>query len=161
MWSFEWLHMLELVKGFKPAKQCVFDMLRLAKFEELELTHTCCRKYNRKKSWQAFCKGEAAETAKDVAEVMDEEAEIIEELELHMKEIEQHLGFSSDLESVWMDGLPQLLVPREQLGTGLKSGLETRESTAHRTLMDHFRYLKTEQRNQEGPRVSLTKHLQI
>ena len=157
MWSFEWIHMLECLKGFDSTKQCVLDMLRLAKFEALELTHTCCRKYNRKGWWQAFCKGKAAEIAENVAEVMDEEAEIIEELELQMKEIEQDLGLGSDLERAWMDGLPQLLAPREQLNIYMKSRHEARGSKVSTTLMDHFRDLKPDQRIQECPRVSPTK----
>jgi ssDNA-binding Zn-finger/Zn-ribbon topoisomerase 1 len=162
MWSFDWLHLLEVVKGFESAKQCVLDMLRSAKFEETDLTCTCCRKCNRKESWQTFGKVDNTEMTNDVAKVMDE-AELIEELELQMKEIEYDLDRGSDLEMVWMDGLPQLLVPREQINPGLKSDLETQHSTANAPWMEYFQQcLKcSEQLIQDRPRVSFIKHLRI
>ena len=106
IWTFEWLHSLEVVKGFEFGKQCLLDMLRVAKFEEMGLTHTCCRKVNRRGLWQALDDDE-------VLEIMDEEKEMIADLEMQMREIEHGLG--SDLENTWMTRLSQLLRAREQI----------------------------------------------
>lgn len=40
----EWLQLLRHVQGLEHTKTILLDLARLCRFEELELTHTCCRK---------------------------------------------------------------------------------------------------------------------
>lgn len=132
IWSFEWLHLLKDVKGLESAKECVLDMLRLAKFEELNLTHTCCRKYHRKGPWHVIDEDE-------VFEIMDEEKEMIEDLELQMRKVEH--GLSSNLEEAWMMGLTQLLTARQHIDSCSGTGLETEVLPLAVEQMTHFQYL--------------------
>ena len=41
------------INGLEPAKQCLLEIIRIAKIEELELTNTCCHR-NIKSEWKRF-----------------------------------------------------------------------------------------------------------
>ena len=134
IWTLEWIHLLEDVKGYEFAKQCILDLLRVAKFEEMGLTHTCCHKRHRRGLWQALDEDE-------VIEIMDEEKEMIDDLEMQMREIEHGLG--SDLENSWMKELAQLLNIRGHLGTCPMTTIEAQIPTSDTIgVMEHFRYLQ-------------------
>jgi len=101
----EWLHLVNDIQGFHVAKSVLLDMIRLVKFESLELTHTCCRKVSSHKSglWPDL-------EADEVDEIMDEEKDLILILEKEMEDIEKAL--CQDLEEIWLQELTKLLLLR-------------------------------------------------
>jgi hypothetical protein len=112
-------------------------MLRLAKFEELELTHTCCRKSCLKgfpsTLWDLLDDDE-------IDEIMDEEKEIIQDLEFYMRRIEHDL--SPNLEEAWMKELTKLLVARNHLETSSGRHLKALEPPDNIVMMEYFQYLR-------------------
>ncbi|KAH6724452.1 hypothetical protein BKA61DRAFT_649362 [Leptodontidium sp. MPI-SDFR-AT-0119] len=101
----EWIQILQEVKGPGYATASVLRMLRLVAFEEMELTHTCCRKPlgRRKESWTTL-------DGDEVEEIMDEERELIEELEAHMRSVESVADH--DLEDLLLQELGKLVTKR-------------------------------------------------
>jgi ankyrin repeat protein len=85
IWAMEFFSLVEETRGIETAKQCLLDMLRLVKFEELELTHTCQQETFLVQSLN----GDNFIDEEDVEEILDEEKEIIETLEQEMLRIEK------------------------------------------------------------------------
>lgn len=100
IWTLEVLQTLQDVKGESFVRRCLANLIRLVKFEELELTHTCCYKTLQKGLWQKM-------DADEILEIMDEQKELIEELELQMQDVgDVHY---TNLEDAWMSQLQKLL----------------------------------------------------
>lgn len=101
----EWIQILQELKGQRYARASVLRMLRLAAFEEMELTHTCCRKPlgRRKEPWTTL-------DVDEVEEIMDEERELIQELEAHMMRVENVADH--DLEDLLLQELGKLVTKR-------------------------------------------------
>jgi hypothetical protein len=88
--------------GPEHARLCLLEMIRLSKFEELELTHTCCRQH-----WYGHVSPKIDED--DALEIVDEEREIVEELQKQMTEIEQHVETELEsLDGIWIRELENL-----------------------------------------------------
>jgi ankyrin repeat protein len=87
IWAVEVLNAVEEHKGLGSAKHCLLTMLRMITFEELELTHTCCRK--------GLCLARKFEED-EIREIMDEEEEMIAILERQMGELESSAGSDSE-----------------------------------------------------------------
>jgi ankyrin repeat protein len=85
IWAMEFFALVEETRGIETAKQCLLDMLRLVKFEELELTHTC----QQETFFVQSLDGGNVIDEEDVQEILDEEEEIIETLEQEMLDIER------------------------------------------------------------------------
>jgi len=99
-WSLEYLRVLRLTKGTGLARSYLLDLIRLVKFEELGLTHTCCRKNQSRAPWVNI-------EPEDVQEIQDEESEIINQLNSQMEGVGKIMD--ADLYDVWMDQLAILL----------------------------------------------------
>ncbi|KAE9370181.1 ankyrin [Stipitochalara longipes BDJ] len=103
-WVNQWF---QLLKGIETddqhSKRFYLDMIRLSKFEQLELTHTCCRFTNHEyRHWVTL-------EDEDVEEIRDEEQELSVILESEMNAIQ--LCSVAELEFIWrkeMDKLMQL-----------------------------------------------------
>jgi len=82
----------------------------LRRFEELELTHTCCRKP--RKYIKAYKGEEWTKLDEDeVDEIRDEEKELITTLETELQDME--LGWDSDvINEVWQEEIFKLLETR-------------------------------------------------
>lgn len=83
IWILEYVDIVREVKGHKAAEQCLLDVLRLVKFHELELTHTCHRHHD-----YNFLDERHIEED-EIKEIHDEEKELIDELEKEMQAIER------------------------------------------------------------------------
>ncbi|KAH9208152.1 ankyrin repeat-containing domain protein, partial [Leptodontidium sp. 2 PMI_412] len=83
IWILEYVDIVRKVKGHKAAEQCLLDVLRLVKFHELELTHTCHRHHD-----YNFLDERHIEED-EIKEIHDEEKELIDELEKEMQGIER------------------------------------------------------------------------
>jgi hypothetical protein len=103
-WVKEWFRLLKSAeKEFEYSGRFFLDAIRLSKFEQLELTHTCCRFVDHgDRVWINL--GE-----EDVEEIRDEEQELIDILEIEMSAV-QSCSFL-ELEILWrkeMDTLMEL-----------------------------------------------------
>ena len=85
IWALEFYATVEELGGFETAKQCLLDMLRLVKFEELELTHTCLQE----SFFFASLNGDTVMDSEEVEEIWDEEKLTIQDLEKEMLDIEK------------------------------------------------------------------------
>ena len=85
IWALEFYATVEALGGFETAKQCLLDMLRLVKFEELELTHTCLQE----SLFFAGLNGDTVMESEEVEEIWDEEKLTIQDLEKEMLDIEK------------------------------------------------------------------------
>jgi hypothetical protein len=103
------------VKGLEAAKQCLLDLLRLVKFHELELTHTCCPATD-------ILAGRRVMEDDEVEEIMDEEREIVEALELEMQEIEKTLA--TDLDQALLSAIFQLSLKLKILSQGNRTSFD-------------------------------------
>jgi hypothetical protein len=101
-WVNKWLQILTaLEEGFEYRRCFFLDMIRLSKFEQLELTHTCCRFLNREdRCWTSLDEDE-------VDEILDEEKELIVILEKGVSDAE--LCSPSDLEALWSEETNKLM----------------------------------------------------
>lgn len=105
-WFLEWHELVRSIQGLEYVRRRILqDMTRLRRFEELELTHTCCRKPNVR--WAH--KGEEWTTldADEVDEIRCEEKEIIAVLERQLEDSEPK--FDSDFDEVFQEELCRLL----------------------------------------------------
>jgi len=100
IWFLEFLEIVKETCGFEVAKQCLLDMLRRAKFQELELTHTCCRGLHSYALLYRHIEDE------EIDEIMDEEKEMVEILEQEMGDVEKLLG--DDFEQLLLTAIFQL-----------------------------------------------------
>jgi ankyrin repeat protein len=104
----EWLDLIRKINGLEYAKQCLLDIIRLVRFEELELTHTCCRRKlstEWKGLWTMFDEDE-------VDEILDEEKEDVAKLESQMCDIEKHMHSKhsgSELEAMFFLEVTKLI----------------------------------------------------
>jgi ankyrin repeat protein len=105
IWSLEYLQVIEDINGLICARKCLLEMIRLVRFEELELTHTCCQKRSQKGLWQTLV------DENDIDEIMDEEKDIIQDLEQQMAELEKYFDDTA-VEDVWIEELQKLLAVR-------------------------------------------------
>ena len=116
IWALEFYSAVEEVCGFEKAKKCLLDMLRLVKFEELEITHTC----RQESFFFTSLNGDTAIEQEEVEEIFDEERVTIQDLEDDMLLIEQLPR--DELEQVLLDALLRRKWDRE---------LEVRSLTAY------------------------------
>ena len=87
----EWLDLIRKINGLEHTKQCLLDIIRIIRFEELELTHTCCRRRKLSTEW----KGLWTMWDEDEAdEILDEEKEGVSKLESQMCDIEKHMNLN-------------------------------------------------------------------
>ncbi|KAH8753749.1 ankyrin repeat-containing domain protein [Hyaloscypha sp. PMI_1271] len=120
IWVLEFFAIMKEVKGLEAAKQCLLDLLRLVKFHELELTHTCCPATD-------ILAGRRVMEDGEVEEIMDEEREIVEALEQEMQEIEKTLA--TDLDQALLTAIFQLSLKLKMLSQGNRTsfGFSTRD----------------------------------
>jgi hypothetical protein len=84
IWIVDYVNLVKECIRLKAAKQCLLEIVRFSKFQELELTHTCCRE----SGYGTFMKNLEDD---EVEEIMDEERQIIETLENEIQDIEKSL----------------------------------------------------------------------
>jgi len=100
VWTLEWLSPVHQYKGDEVARQCLLDLIRWIKFEELKLTHTChCEDDDITSSM--FRRNPV--DPDDIDEIRDEEKIIIGELEEHMQTYYELI--IDDLENIWIQTL--------------------------------------------------------
>lgn len=87
IWAFEYFDILKEILGPETAKQGLLDMLRLLKFQDLCLTHTCCPGYELYWGMSAVTMDQ-----EEIEEIQDEEKETIEVLGHQMRDFEESLG---------------------------------------------------------------------
>jgi ankyrin repeat protein len=85
IWALEFYATVEEVCGCETAKWCLLDMLRLVKFEELEITHTCLQE----SFFFNLLDDKTAIDDEEVEEIRDEEKITIQGLEQEMLGIEK------------------------------------------------------------------------
>lgn len=93
IWASKWLKLFEGIKD-EPLyrRQFLLELIRISKFVQLELTHTCCRFSGSHDSpWTVL-------DEEDVDEIRDEEEELINILEEEMIDVD---SCGLDLEAVW------------------------------------------------------------
>jgi ankyrin repeat protein len=105
IWSLEYLQAVADIRGTECAQRCLLEMIRIVRFEELELTHTCCRKQSQRGLWQTIS------DESDIDEIMDEERDIIRDLDLQMEEVEKNI-YRTDIIDTWIQELGRLLPVR-------------------------------------------------
>lgn len=111
--SLEWLDLIRKINGLEQAKQCLLDIIRLARFEELELTHTCCRR-KIKSEWKGVW---TLLDEDEIDEIVDEEREIIADLESQICEIEKNMHSKqsgSELEAMFFSEVTKLIQIRNK-----------------------------------------------
>ena len=96
IWAFEYLDIVKETSGLETVKACLLDILRLIKFHDLELTHTC-----RHAVWRDI-------EDEEIEEIHREEMEMIEILENEMRTVERSLG--DDFEEQLMIAFSVLLI---------------------------------------------------
>jgi hypothetical protein len=89
-WALEYLDIVRTTIDSETAKHCLLDMLRVLKFEELELNHTCCRTL-----YQYLDDSHKLED-EEIEEIHEEEMELAELLDQEMQDIENCLGDNYD-----------------------------------------------------------------
>jgi ankyrin repeat protein len=107
--SLEWLNLILEVNGLEAAKHCLLDMIRLVRFEELGLTHTCCR--NPSSKWKAVW---TTLDEDEVDEILDEEKEMVMDLESQMCEIEKDVHAWSDPDTLFFPEVIKLIPIRDE-----------------------------------------------
>jgi ankyrin repeat protein len=101
IWAMEFLSLVKETTSVETAKQCLLDMLRLVKFEELELIHTC----HLESYFFHSLKDDNVVDDEDVEEILDEGKEVIETLEHEMLDMEDlSMG---DLEQLFLSAICQ------------------------------------------------------
>jgi len=105
----EWLDLIRTVLGLEDAKQCLLDIIRVVRFEELELTHTCCRKLSSK--WKGLW---TTLDEDEVDELLDEEKELIVDLESQMCQIEKDIHPGSNLDAIFFSEATKLIQIRTE-----------------------------------------------
>ena len=102
-WVNQWFLLLKgAEKDFEHTERFYLDMIRLSRFEQLELTHTCCRFTKKHIIWDSL-------KDEDVEEIRDEEQELSDTLESEMSNFQS--CSIAELEVLWrkeMDNLMQL-----------------------------------------------------
>jgi hypothetical protein len=102
MHSNQWLLLLQCVEsGFKHTRRFYLDMIRLSRFEQLELTQTCCRFTNHENRIWDNLKDE------DVQEIRDEEQELSDTLETEMSNFQS--CSIAELEVLWRKEIDKLM----------------------------------------------------
>jgi hypothetical protein len=82
IWALELLNAIRKQRSFDISKQSLLQMLRLLKFGEIELTHTCCRR--------SICMSIEPKLSKDeIEEIMDEEKELAMILDQEIDQLEK------------------------------------------------------------------------
>lgn len=89
-WALEYLEIVRTAVDSETAKHCLLDMLRVLKFEELELTHTCCKELH------PFSHDLHIVEDEEISEIHEEEIELAELLDKEMQDIENCLGDNYD-----------------------------------------------------------------
>jgi ankyrin repeat protein len=90
IWALELLDAIREQGDFDISKQSLLQMLHLLKFEEIELTHTCCRS-------SIFMSMEPKLSKDEIEEIMDEEKELAMVLDQEMEQLEKAIGDSLEL----------------------------------------------------------------
>lgn len=102
-WVNRWLRLLHKFENDSEYSRHFFlDTIRLSKFEQLELTHTCCRFTNPENRVWIIPEDE------DVQEIRDEEQELSDILESEMSDIQ--LYSISELENIWRHEMDKLMM---------------------------------------------------
>jgi hypothetical protein len=96
VWTLEYLTMLQELRTTQEAKTSLLSMLRIARFNRLELTHVCCRRPDEHGRITKF----KPLLEEDAQEIIDEEMVTINELEIQMAELSE-LPYDS-LEELWL-----------------------------------------------------------
>ena len=101
-WVREWFRLLKSAeKDFEYSRRFFLDAICLSKFEQLELTHTCCRFVDHgDRVWINL-------DEEDVEEIRDEEQELINVLEIEMNPV-QSWSFL-ELEILWRKEMDKLM----------------------------------------------------
>jgi ankyrin repeat protein len=107
IWAFEYLDIVKEAGAPETVKCCLLDMLRLLKFQELELTHTC----RRESSCFSGYFGHKIDK-EEIEEIQMEEMEMIESLEQEMRDIEQSL--EDDFEEQLLTEISLLLIKEKE-----------------------------------------------
>ncbi|RDL36101.1 uncharacterized protein BP5553_06713 [Venustampulla echinocandica] len=131
IWAFEYIDILKETRGPETAKNCLMDMLRLLKFQDLDLTHTCCRGSHLDRNYS----GRRIED-EEVEEIQDEEKELIEILEQEMRDVEKTLG--DDTEDQLLTAV-SLLLTSAKLGSKFTFRSFRANSSKERYQVDHWR----------------------
>jgi hypothetical protein len=133
----EWFDLIRKIKGVECAKRCLLDMIRVIRFEELGLTHTCCRKVDSepKGLWMSL-------DDEEVDEILDEEKELIFDFDSQMFEIEKDIQSGSDLDAIFLSEIVKLIQIRNERQRGLflasQANLKTAVSTADEPTYDFY-----------------------
>jgi ankyrin repeat protein len=110
----EWLDLIRKINGLEHARQCLLDIIRLVRFEELELTHTCCRRRKLSTEWKGLW---TLMDEDEADEILDEEKEGVSKLESQMCDIEKHIYLSysgSELEAIFFPEVTKLIQIRNK-----------------------------------------------
>lgn len=101
-WVNEWFRLLKSVeKDYEHSRQFFLEMIRLSKFEQAELTHTCCRFVDHgDRLWISL-------DEEDVDEILDEEEELSAALDQEMSALA--LCPLSGLEALWLTETDKLM----------------------------------------------------
>jgi ankyrin repeat protein len=101
-WVSQWLQLLKGAEtDFEHSRRFFHDAIRLSRFEQLELTHTCCRFVDHgDRLWIDM-------DEEDVEGIRDEERELIDLLESSMSAVQS--CSISELESLWRKEMDKLM----------------------------------------------------
>lgn len=119
----EWLDLIQEVNGLERAKQCLLDIIRLARFEQHGLTHTCCRR-----SSSEACNSWTNLEEEEVNEIRDEEKELVSEFESAMTEVERDINSGADLDTLFFAEVNKLIEVRNERQRSLFLGSRTRSN---------------------------------
>ena len=102
VWVNQWYQLLkEAEKEFEYTRQFYLGLIRLSRFEQLELTHTCCRLTNQERRiWHNL-------EDEDVEEIRDEEQELSDTLESEMSAFQSYS--IAELEILWRKEMDKLM----------------------------------------------------
>jgi len=101
-WVNQWFRLLKDVEiDFEHSRRFYLDLIRLSRFEQLELTHTCCRFTNHEhRTWDVL-------EDEDAEEIRDEEQELSDTLESEMNTFKS--CSITELEILWRKEMDKLM----------------------------------------------------
>ena len=82
VWSLEWLSLVLEHRGTSEAKTILLSFIRIAKFDEMEMTHVCCGRD--RTHFSILLPQKPSISDEDIDEILDEESEFVEILENEM-----------------------------------------------------------------------------
>ncbi|PGH06460.1 hypothetical protein AJ79_06550 [Helicocarpus griseus UAMH5409] len=101
--ALEWLLMLKEHRGISIAQAALMDLVRVAQFNKLGMTHICCQRLQFDQSNYL--------DKEEIEEILEEERYLVQDLEEFMLRFAEKQGDGASVEETWLDWLSQPYKP--------------------------------------------------